>query len=61
MLNYIIDDYVEDDDISFAELVLRYIYEDEYISDKQDESNDEIMDNDEFEDYLSLAEYYYSR
>ena len=34
MLNYITDDYVEDDALSFEKLVLRYIYEDDYVLDE---------------------------
>lgn len=60
MLNYITDDYVEDDALSFEKLVLRYIYEDDYVLDESVESDD-IMDCQELDDYLSLAEYYYSR
>lgn len=61
MTDYIIDDLIEDDDTSFEELVLQYIFEEDYIQDCDDEDIEDFFNEDESEDYISLAEYYYSR
>lgn len=61
MTDYIIDDLIEDDDTSFEELVLQYIFEENYIQDCDDEDIEDFFNEDESEDYISLAEYYYSR
>lgn len=61
MTDYIIDDLIEDDDVSFEELVLQYIFEENYTQDNDNEDIEDIFDEEESEDYISLAEYYYSK
>ena len=61
MTDYIIDDLIEDDELSFEELVLQYIFEEDCIQDCDDEDIEDVFDEEESEDYISLAEYYYSR
>ena len=61
MSNYIIDDLIEDDDTSFEELVLQYIFEENYTKDCDNEDIEDFFNEEESEDYISLAEYYYSR
>ena len=53
--------YVDDFDVSFEELVLMYIFGDDIQYQGQNELLDDVFDAEENEDYLSLAEYYYSR
>lgn len=55
------DDFLENDEESFEKLVLRYIYKDEINTECDIDYDDEILSPEEFEDYLTLAEHYYSR
>ena len=58
------DDVLQEEDISFEELVLMYIYAEDYEQDMEDDEDfedEDILSEEEEEDYISLAEYYYSR
>lgn len=41
--------------------MLQYIFEENYTQDCNNEDSEDVFDEEENEDYLSLAEYYLSR